>query len=292
MEIGYYPGCSMKSTASDYDESLHEVALRLEIKLNEIDDWNCCGSSSAHVINELASHALPARVMALAEDQGMDSVLVPCSSCFVRLAETDVLMKKDPEKAREINKAISPLRYDGTIVIKDILSFLADDVGYRRIARRIEKKFKGLKVLPYYGCLVSRFKGVVENKPADNPRQIEKLLNIMGIETEDWEFKTDCCGAGLSITDTETMINVSQKLIVDALGLNAQALVTACPMCQTNLDSFQSKIKKAAGLKRSIPVFYITDLLGVALGANMRKSHWRKHFIDTKEIVSKAIEVK
>ncbi|PIX22913.1 MAG: disulfide reductase, partial [Deltaproteobacteria bacterium CG_4_8_14_3_um_filter_43_13] len=192
MRVSYYPGCSLESTARDYDESLRAVFDVLGIELRELEDWNCCGASSAHITDDFLSMALPMRNLEIAEKENND-LLIPCMACFNRL--------KSAEKAAigEIKTDVKT-SYKGKIKIKHILDFLSEDGNLALIERFVKKPLTGLKIVSYYGCLYARPPEITDVTDYEDPRSMDKLINILGAESRPWSFKTDCCGGNLALT--------------------------------------------------------------------------------------------
>lgn len=285
--IGYYKSCSLHASSKDYARSLEAAFDALHTELVPIQDWNCCGASSAHSTNELLGYALPARNLALAEQQGLTTVLVPCSACYSRMLQAAEKMRLDDDAAREINEVIQPLRYLGTVQVKNILEILRDEIGPGEILRAKRRDLAGLRVACYYGCYLTRTPRTAAFDDRENPRTMERLLQLLGAEPVDWPYKTDCCGAGFSLSEEPFSTQLCEKLYDMALRVGAEALVATCPLCQTNLDLNQDRLKREKGISFNLPVFYITDLLGLALGCNLGAKQWRSHFVDPRALLGR-----
>lgn len=272
MKVSYYPGCSLEGTAIDYAASIGGISRFLNLELEELPDWNCCGASAAHSTNHQLSLALPARNLALAEIAGRD-VVVPCALCFNRL--------KVAEKA-----LLSPeggklgVSYGGGLKIWDLLDYLTQDTYLKDLGPRVVKPLTNLKAVGYYGCLVARPPAVTGKKDAENPGNLERLLKILGSEPLDWSFKTDCCGAGLAVARPDIIDTLVQRLYERALRAGAECLVVSCQMCQANLDMPQQRISKKFGKDYYLPVFYFTELIGLALGHPDVKKWLAGHLVD------------
>lgn len=274
MRISYYPGCSLHGTAIEYDQSLKSVAEGLGIELVELPDWNCCGASSAHALDFTLAKNLAARNLAIAERQGMDLV-VPCAACYSRLQAA----KEEVEEDRQRNK------YDFKIL--NILEFLHMEEVVTKIATLVKNPLQGLKVVPYYGCLLVRPPRFTKAKNFENPKEMDDLLKIIGAEVITWSYKTDCCGGSLILTEKDIVLRLGQKMIGHALAAEAEAIAVACPLCHSNLDTRQKEIVQRAGAAYEIPVFYISELIGLALGDKDSRKWWKKHFISPARILEK-----
>ena len=275
----YYPGCSLHSTGIEYGLSTQAVFKHLEMELDELPDWNCCGASSAHALNHTLALALPARNLALAQEMGHDLV-TPCAACFNRMKGVDYVLRNDPKVREEIETLVG-FHYSGELSIRPIMEILYDDFGLEQLARQVKQPLTGLKVVSYYGCLLVRPPHVVEFDDPDNPQVMTGILRAIGAEVMDWSYSTDCCGAGLSLSRADIVEKNVSRLAAHALEAGAAAMVTACPLCQVNLEMRQTSPQK-------MPAFYITELVGMALGIADTDKWWRKHLIDPRLVLDQA----
>ncbi|MBC8175066.1 MAG: CoB--CoM heterodisulfide reductase iron-sulfur subunit B family protein [Candidatus Marinimicrobia bacterium] len=277
MKVSYYPGCSLHSTALEYDESTQEVCQILDIDLNELNDWNCCGASSAHSTDEILAIELPLRNLVTAEEAGMDLV-VPCAACFQRLkvAEKHIIEEKEP--AIETS-------YQGKVPVKHLLDFFSEEENLKVIKEKVKKPLSGLKAVCYYGCLIVRPPEITDAIDHENPQAMDELLTLLGAETYPWSYKTDCCGGGLLLSRTDIIIQLSGKLLQMAEESGANCIVTACPVCQVNLDTRQAEISKNLGKEVHFPVFYFTELLGLALGSEEVGQWLERHIADPSDLL-------
>ncbi len=273
MKVSYYPGCSLHGTGLEYGESTEAVCRTLGAELVEVDDWNCCGASSAHSANKKLAVSLAARNLILAKKSGLKDMVVPCSACFQRTKVAQYELKEHPEMFPEV-------RYDGGVNVKDLLSFINEDVGIESIKGKIKKKLTGLKAVCYYGCLTMRHPSVTEAKEYENPKGMDMLLSELGADVIPWSYKTDCCGGSLVLTNTEIVLDLTEKLFDKALEVGAECLVTVCPLCQGNLDQRQSDVSSRSGRNYDLPVFYFTELMGLAMGEKDVEKWLNRHFID------------
>jgi len=277
MKTGFYPGCSMKGSAREYSESLLAVARELKRELPEVPDWNCCGATAAHNLDPDLALALPARILAAAEKAGMDEVLVPCAACYSRLKVTRHELLEDEVLRRRIAGLVET-DYRGSAEVLNILEWL----GRVPDLEKYVKKPLQRKVACYYGCLLVRPEGIVKFDRPEEPRTMDLLMKKLGAEPIDWAFKTECCGAGFSVSRTDLVAKLSGYILEDAVSRGAEAVIVACPMCHLNLDMRRPNIEKRAGKKFSIPVIYITQALGLAMGLPARKLGLQRHKVAVK----------
>jgi heterodisulfide reductase subunit B len=285
--IGYYKSCSLNASSKDYAHSLESSFSMLGTQLVPLEDWNCCGASSAHSTDERLGLALPARNLALAEEQGMTTLLVPCSACYTRMLTAAEKMRKDDHLTAEINEILHPLKYLGTVQVKNILEILWTEVGVNEILHARKKDLNGMRVVCYYGCYLTRTPGVPCFDDRENPQSMERLLRMLGADPVDWPFKTDCCGAGFNLIEPDYSVRLCEKMFHRAYQVGAEAIVATCPLCQTNLDINQDRVFRAKGLPRRMPVFYISDLLSIATGYDLGRKQWRKHFVDPRNLLER-----
>ena len=276
MTLGLYPGCSLKGSSREYTESVLAVANACGIELIEIEDWNCCGATAAHNLNKELSLALPARILSLAEKQGMKEIVVPCAACYSRLTVTKHEIKDHPELNETIAKA-NGLEYKGSVEILNIIQML-DKYITPNLEGRIVKPFDH-KVACYYGCLLVRPHEILKFDREEDPQSMDELMLKAGATPIDWAFKTECCGAGLSVSRTSSVGRLSGEIMKDAVDRGAEAVIVACPMCHSNLDMRRGAINSYLGEKIDIPVLYATQALGLALGIDRKALGLQRHFV-------------
>ncbi len=273
MKVTYYPGCSLEGTAVDYAASIAGIAPLLDVELVELFDWNCCGASSAHSLNHDLALALPARNLTLAEKAGRDLV-APCALCFNRLKVAEKALKGGQEgEGLDIS-------YQGEIKIWDLLDYFTQGDLLDVIAPKVVQPLTNLRAICYYGCLVARPPAVTDKPDYENPQNMERLLKVLGATPLEWSFKTDCCGAGLAVARPDIIDTLVQRLYNRALAAGAECFVVSCQMCQANLDLSQERISRKAGKDYYLPVFYFTELMGMALGHPETPKWLSRHLVD------------
>jgi heterodisulfide reductase subunit B len=275
MRIGYYPGCSLLGSSREFDESVRAVAAAIGLELVEVPDWACCGASSAHVLDHQLALALPARILAQAEAAGLDEVLAPCAACYNRLTSARAALLKDPEAAAAI-AAIIELPVTGRARVVNVLEVL--DRFREAIAAKVTAPFQA-RLACYYGCLLVRPAKVVAFDRPEDPQSMDRLVALAGGTGLDWNFKTECCGAAFSVTRTDLVAKMSSKIVADAARVKAEAIVVACPMCHSNLDMRRPEINARLGADHQLPVLFITQVLGLAMGIGAETLGLQRHMV-------------
>jgi len=276
----YYPGCSLEGTAKEYDLSTRAFLGALGLELKELDDWTCCGATAAQSVSRLLGLALPARNLALAESQGPGlDLLVPCSACYLNLKSASEKAREAPSVLGEINAVLAEagLRMEGSVRVRHLLDVLSRDVGAENLEPKVQTPLKGLKIAPYYGCQCLRPYPVFDDPEA--PVTMEPLLRAAGAEVFPWDMGARCCGASHMTTKPEVGIELVADLLEAASG--ADAAVTVCPMCQLNLEAYQETASRARGKDLSLPVLYLPQLLGLAIGLSARDVRLDLNLTDT-----------
>jgi heterodisulfide reductase subunit B len=280
MQIAYYPGCSLHASSELYDIQCRKVLKNLGIELKEIEDWNCCGATSASKTDDFLAVALPARNLGIADASGLLEMLIPCSSCYNRTLVSQKILSEDTELRNKINTELSK-KVEGKIKISSILDILVNKTNSGEIAENVIKKLAGLKPACYYGCLLTRFPCDIKiSDSIENPQGMETVCKALGAEPLDWSYKTDCCGASSAINDADTSLFLMSQIIKDALARGANCFVTTCPLCQMNIDAYQDQAYERYGIQKKIPVFFITELLGIAMGFTPQEMQIDRHFVD------------
>ena len=264
MKYAFYPGCSLESTAWEYDKSTRAVCQALDIELVEIPDWTCCGSTPAHCTSHSLAVALPVLNLQKAKTMGLP-VLTACASCYARLRTANYAVAHD-KKERKRAKELTGNAYNGSVQVRHVLDILLNDAGIELIRQRVKQPLTGLKVACYYGCLLSRPPKVVAFDDPEHPMGMDRLIEAIGAEPVEWPYKTECCGAGLSLTNTDVVCRLGHRLLSMAREAGADCVTVACPMCQVNLDLRQEEAVEQHGKLPETPIPYVTQLLGLALG--------------------------
>ncbi len=265
----YYPGCSAEATAIGLGLSVQAIAEPLDMELIEIEDWTCCGSTPYGSLDELESIVVAARNLALAEKTGLDLV-TPCSSCCVTLNKADIQLQGHPHLMAQVNEAlaVAKLEYHGNLRIRHLVDVLVNDITPEVIATKVQRGLNGLKVAPYYGCQLVRPDYGFDNP--ESPRSLDRLVESLGAEAVPYPLKARCCGGSSIISEESLALGLLNKLLGNAVENGAQCIVTPCPLCQTNLDAYQSKVNSKFKTNHNLPVLFISQLIGLALGIDAK----------------------
>jgi heterodisulfide reductase subunit B len=276
LKVSYYPGCSLHATGKEYDQSMKAISKALGIELKEIDDWSCCGASSAHSTNFDLSIALSARNLIAAEKDAMD-VMVPCAACFNRFKMAEHHLKADKNLKAKIENIVGS-KYQGGIAIRNTIDIIFNEIGVDTLAAKVVKPLAGLKPVSYYGCLLLRPPEVCDFENYENPFMLDKILGSIGADVRTWSYKTDCCGGSLAISKTGIVVSMVDKLMAAAREAGANCVVTACPLCMNNLDMRPSKDLK-------LPVFYFSELIALAMGLSGSQETFKSHIFDPQPLL-------
>lgn len=284
MKIAYYPGCSLHSTAREYDASFRAVCKAIDIELVEPEDWICCGTTPAHSTDHLLSIALPVENLRLAEAAGFDRIVVPCASCFQRLKTAVREIGDDAKLFEKVNKVLDAPYKNTVKVIHPIEMFLDPEVNKKIHAVKKENALPDLPVACYYGCLLVRPPKIMQFDSYEYPMKMDEVLDSVGIKTVDWRGKTSCCGASFSLTQTDVVFELTKKVLDEAKRAGAAAFAVACPLCHSNLDTRQHEIEEKFATQYGIPVLYFTQLMGLALGIKPEALDLHRHLTGTESI--------
>lgn len=285
MTLGYYPGCSLHGTSRELDESLKAVAAALGIGLHEVRDWSCCGATSAHATDHLLSVALAARNLALAEEQGLDEVLAPCAACFNRLASARHEMAHDRDLGAKLPELLGR-PFGNTVAVRNMVDLLL--AAAPEIKAKATKPLTGLKVACYYGCLLVRPAEVVTFDDPEQPSSMEAVVKAAGATPVAWNRRLDCCGGAFSLSRTGSVLRLSRAILDDARAAGADVVAVACPMCHSNLDFRQSAMARRG--EEPLPVFFLSELVGLALGLAPKSLGVQRHFVSAKPVLAKLAE--
>jgi heterodisulfide reductase subunit B len=287
MEYLYYPGCSLKATSKAYFESINAISAPLDVKFKELEDWNCCGASLYMGINELTSFALCSRNLALAQKLGGTEIAVPCSGCYTLLRKTNKYLKEYPDISEKIHKVLEPvgLTYNGDVKVRHLAEIIFNDIGIEKIKKAVRRKLEGLNVACFYGCLMVRPKGGVED--TEDPQSLELLVKALGANPIYFPAKVRCCGAASVGLGEKVGLRMVRDLLICARDNHADLMVVTCPLCHMNLDVYQNMVKKEYDLNFTLPILYFTQLMGIAFGINKDSLGFKSLIVPAEPVVSK-----
>ncbi len=292
MKYLYFPGCSLKSTGKPYEESILSVFRTLDVEVEELKDWNCCGATAYMAVDELKSFSLCARNLARAvmqhgggkKDEPVQ-MIVPCTACYSLLLKTQHYMVENPDVGRVVRTALKEIGYESEnlsekVRVRHPLDVLANDIGVERVKEKVKNPLKGLKVIPYYGCLLVRPYATFDDPY--KPTSIDRLVQALGAEPIDWALKTRCCGGTLSGTIQGVGLRLGYVLLKEASRKGGELLLTACPLCQFDLECFQDDMNNRFHQKVHMPVAYFSQLIGKAFGLTDSEVGAQRLFIPMK----------
>ncbi|MFH1330839.1 MAG: CoB--CoM heterodisulfide reductase iron-sulfur subunit B family protein [Actinomycetota bacterium] len=285
----YYPGCSLETMAATYHVSSMEVAHKLGLELEELEDWNCCGATAYSHVDDLLATVLCARNLAIAEKQGLN-IVAPCNACYKNLWTTNAALKRDPDLAEHMNYALEAddLHYDGSIEVGHIMDAFVTDEALATIRKKANERLKGLRVAPYYGCQIVRPRRPgLDQSQVDDPRYFESLLQAAGADPVPYPYKLRCCGAALMVTNRRAAVQTLRDLLQSAVDVGAEVIATTCPLCQTNLECYQAEVNRVYGTDYAMPILYFTQLLGLALGVGVKRLGIGKELVSAEAIIKR-----
>jgi heterodisulfide reductase subunit B len=270
----------LHATGIEFDMSTKVVAEKLGLNLVEPEGWVCCGTSPAHNTNHYRAVKLPMQTLAIAEEMGHNYMTMPCAACFSRFRVAMHEVQHDPELRGRLAADIG-FEYTGGIKVDSLLTTITERIGYEKAAEPVINPLEGLKVASYYGCLLTRPPDVTGEVDYEYPVNMDRLMETLGAEAVDWSYKTDCCGGSLSLCALEIALDLSHKILQNAMDVGADLIATACPLCHANLDLRQNQINEEYGGNFEIPIVYFTQLMGVAYGSEAKPLGLDKHFSDS-----------
>ena len=287
MSLAYYPGCSLHKSSGEFDVSTRKVLAALGVAYEEVPDWTCCGSTPAHMMDHLLAQALAARNLRQAAEVG-DELLAPCPSCYQREKNAELEIHESDAFRAEINEVLDQ-PYTGRVKVYSLPEYLLRFVGEEKLASLVKTDLSQLRVAPYYGCLLGRPAEFTGDVDSEQPMMMDRLLQAAGVDVKWWNYKTECCGASIGMPKAEIQRRLSGKVLEQALAAGADAVVVCCPLCHVNLDLKQAQINSFLGTKYRVPILYISQVLGLALGLGADDVQLSKNVVDPRPLVKKAI---
>jgi heterodisulfide reductase subunit B len=251
------------------------VFKTLGVELVEIEDWNCCGAAATHSLNRLLSLCLPARNISKAQSAQAGPLVVPCAGCFSYLKRTENVLKHDEAERKEIEKIVG-FTYQPSLEILALMDVVLNRIGLEKVGEKVKKRLNGLRAACYYGCALVRHPKITQLDDPENPQYLDRLVTALGAQPVEWSYKVDCCGADLAMTYGKVVNNLVGKIVSMAKEAGAQCIVTSCGLCQMNLEMRQDQ---------DLPIFYFTELMGVAFDVEKKENWWKKHLISPKGLL-------
>jgi len=281
MKISYFPGCTLKTTAKNFEESALASLSFLGIDVVELPRWNCCGTVYSLTDDDLMHQIAPVRNLIRVKEQKDTRVVTLCSMCYNTLKRANNLVKEDEEKLNKLNDFMyrENVKYDGKVEVLHLLEVLKNEVGFSEVAKKVKRSLKGLRVANYYGCLLLRPPEVGLDDP-EHPTILNDLLHSLGAEVIDYPYETECCGSYHTVVNVDLVVERAYDILNSAISQGAEAVVLSCPLCNFNLDNRQKEIKKKFPDFKGIPVFYFTQLLALSLGLDERVCRFELNFVN------------
>lgn len=285
MKIPYYPGCTLSTKAKGLDETARAAASALGIEFVELPKWTCCGAAFPLVTDDVMAMVAPTRNLIYANKEG-EKLVTLCSFCYNALKRANRTVRENPEKRDKLNDFIEE-KYEGGVKVVHLLEVLRDEIGFKNLRERIKKDLGGLKVAPYYGCLLLRPSDEMGFDDPEDPHIFEEFLQALGCEVVSFPYKTECCGSYLSVSPetSEVVAKRTHSILSSALRNGADAIATTCPLCHFNLDQKQDEVAAKHREFTKIPILYFTQLLGLCMGIEEKLHHFEKHFVDPRPLL-------
>lgn len=281
----YYPGCSLDSTAKEYDMSVRAVFAKLDIELHELENWTCCGATHSAIYKGDSRFLLSLRNLALAETQGYDTVVAPCSACYKNLRRAAQLAEADKTICTRVNEGMEEaFSCSGKVEVLHPLYLILRDYGLDTLKKRVVRPLTGMKIASYYGCMLTR--PLDEFDSAERPTGLDRLVRALGAEPVDYDYKAKCCGGALALSHGGTTARMAGDVLASAKERGAEAVTLACPMCHMALDLYQSKAERIVKRNLDLPVVFFTQLMGLALGLDPAQLGLKRHIVPTASLVA------
>jgi heterodisulfide reductase subunit B len=286
MKISYYPGCTLKNNAKNFEDSTLCSLRILGVEVEELPRWNCCGTVFSLATDDLIHHVAPIRNLIRVKESNSDTVMTLCSMCYNTLKRANLRVKNDPESLEKINNFMDreKVEYTGDVKILHLLELLRDEIKFENIAEKVVKPLKDLKIANYYGCLLVRPQEIGLDD-LENPVVLENLMSALGAEPIDFPYKTECCGSYQTVDKPEIVVERNYQILTSAKARGAEVVTVSCPLCAFNLDHRQAETVRIYPEFKNIPILYFTQLMAIALGCPEKALSLNLHYIDPKPIL-------
>ncbi|MDY4697565.1 CoB--CoM heterodisulfide reductase iron-sulfur subunit B family protein [Selenomonas montiformis] len=278
MKFALFPGCVLEGAAAEAYTSLKKVCGKLDIELEEIPNWTCCGASHAQGVDDLAALAVNARNISIAEHMGLD-IMTVCNTCTLQLRTAKQRLDKDKELREKVNGILResghPYEYKGTSKITHFLWVLDDHPEL--LEGRITRPLDGMKVAGYYGCHILRPQEIMDHGDGKHPEYLERLIRRLGGDAVWFDANRKCCGFHAQLAAEHDVLTVTGQIVDSADRAGAAAIVTPCPLCQMQLDMYEPEGRDAVGSRAEIPVLHLQQLIGFAMGMSKEEVGFNRH---------------
>ena len=286
MKLSYFPGCTLKNHGKNFEDSALCALKALDITVQELERWNCCGTVFSLTTDDLIHHVAPVRNLIRTKQQDSDKLMTMCAMCFNTLKRSNERVKASQEDLDIINDLMyrEEIKYEGDVEVLHLLEILKNDIKFETLARKVNKPLKGLKVASYYGCYLVRPDDIAIDD-AENPVMLDELMGVLGATAIDFPFKVECCGAYQTVDKPEVIADRTNQILTSARKQGAEMVVVSCPLCAFNLDHRQKETVAKFPEFKNMPVMYFTQLLAIALGCPEESLRLDLHYIDPKPIL-------
>ena len=286
MKISYYPGCTLKNNAKNFEDSALCSLKRLEVEAVELERWNCCGTVFSLATDDLIHHVAPIRNLIRVKETNTNKVMTLCAMCFNTLKRANERVRSDPESLDKINKFMyrEEVEYEGDVQVLHLLELLRDEIKFENITKKVVKPLKKLKIANYYGCLLVRPKEIGLDD-VENPTVLENLMTALGADAIDFPYKTECCASYQTVDKPENVADRTYHILTSAQSQGAELVSVSCPLCAFNLDYRQKETIQKYPEFKNIPILYFTQIMALALGCPEKDLRLDLHYIDPKPIL-------
>ena len=291
-KVAYYPGCALEGSGGPYDKSTRVLVDKLGLKMENLEDYSCCGAMEVKNVHPMLQTYMSARNLAIASEQmGFDTVMAPCNGCYHNLKKTEYELATSEEHLKTVQdlakKADDPV-YKGDVRTVHLLEWLMEELGPEGIKAKMSKSLKGLKIANYYGCMYTRPRQIFPEKDQGpgsessyKPHFMDDLLAAAGAENVDFPLKTACCGGAHTLSDSDTSTQLVLNILQAAEESGAEVIATECPTCHSGLEMHQVRAEKEFGITTNVKIVYFTQLLGLAMGMSPRKMGIHENISDS-----------
>lgn len=288
MKLSYYPGCTLKTSAKNFEDSALCALAKLGLEVEELPRWNCCGTVFSLATDDLIHHVAPVRNLILSKEAKAEAMMTLCAMCYNTLKRTNERLKKSPDDRETINRFMDAegLAYDGDVKVLHLLELLRDEVKFENVAKKVVRPLTGLKVASYYGCLLVRPKDIgLDN--LENPQILENMTKALGAVAVDFPHKTECCASYQTVDNPGIVAERAYQILTSARKSGADLVQVSCPLCAFNLDNRQTQVVELYSDFKKMPVVYFTQLLGLALGCPAEALRFDLHDVDPKPVLKR-----
>lgn len=286
MKISYYPGCTLKNSAKNFEDSTLCSLKQLDVEVEELPRWNCCGTVFSLATDDLIHHVAPIRNLIRVKESNTDRVMTLCAMCYNTLKRANERVKGDEESLDKINEFMyrEDVKYEGDVKVLHLLELLRDEIEFENVAKKVVKPLKDLKVANYYGCMLVRPKEIGFDD-VENPTILENLTSVLGATPIDFPYKTECCAAYQTVDKPEIVAERTYHILTSAQSQGAEIVTVSCPLCAFNLDNRQKETIQQYPEFKNIPILYFTQIMAIALGCPEETLRLDLHFIEPKPIL-------